>query len=382
MKHQVDAALMEMQSALLARSLYPVGSSKIDDAEARAHAKWSEVLNERYEATVFAVDGRVIFNNEILDSSALLMDTLFHALQDRGIDQLTLTHGLTQHEIHTLLDRLAAVEGRRDVDASEHLRLGSLDAVDRVPMDIVPRRKTEAERYASEAADVLPGIWQGLSNENRLNRDEVGDIVSCLCRAVANNASALIPLAPLKRHDEYTFVHTINVAILSISLGEAIGMSESAVYDLSIAALLHDVGKQAVPRELLNKSGLFTQEERDLMEIHPVAGARMLLNTPGVPELATIVAYEHHIRADGGGYPRVPPGWQLNLASRVVQLVDVFDALRTNRPYRAGLPLPRIIDMMKSEVGTFFDADLVKVFFEQVVSRGLPSQGVGAIATR
>ena len=99
----------------------------------------------------------------------------------------------------------------------------------------------------------------------------------------------------------------------------------------------------------------------------------MLVNTPGVPEVAVIVAYEHHIRADGGGYPRVPRGWRLNLASRVVQLADVFDALRTNRPYRAGMPLPKIIELIKSEVGTFFDADLVKVFFEDVVSRGLPA---------
>jgi putative nucleotidyltransferase with HDIG domain len=190
---------------------------------------------------------------------------------------------------------------------------------------------------------------------------------------VASSASALIPLAPLKRHDEYTFVHTINVAILSISLGEAVGLNDQAVYELSIGALLHDVGKQAIPKEILSKHGLFTPEERQLMEIHPIEGARMLINTPGVPELAAVVAYEHHIRADGGGYPRVPNQWRLNLASRIVQLADVFDALRTNRPYRPGLPLPKIVELMKAEVGSFFDADLVKVFFEQVVARGIPS---------
>jgi HD-GYP domain-containing protein (c-di-GMP phosphodiesterase class II) len=108
------------------------------------------------------------------------------------------------------------------------------------------------------------------------------------------------------------------------------------------------------------------------MEIHPVEGARMLINTPGVPDLAPIVAFEHHIRPDGGGYPKVPRGWRLSLASRVVQLVDVFDALRTNRTYRPGLPLPRIVEVMKSEVGTFFDADLLQVFLQEVVSRGLP----------
>ena len=92
----------------------------------------------------------------------------------------------------------------------------------------------------------------------------------------------------------------------------------------------------------------------------------MLLATPQVPELSVVVAYEHHIRADGSGYPKVPKGWKLNLASRIVQVADVFDALRTNRPYRKALPLPKIIDIMKKDVGTFFDADLLDLFFEYV----------------
>lgn len=373
MIHKINSALLEMQGSLLARSLFPAGSDRVGTAEQRAFDLWEEILEERSEVTLFAVEGRVICNNEILQSSATLADTLFHTLQNRGIDQVTLRCGLTRHEIHELLDRLADVEGRGEIDATEHLRFGSLNAVLREPPSVGARTKTEAEKYASEAAEVLPGIWQDLSQTHELQEGQLGDIVSCLCRVVASSATALIPLAPLKRHDEYTFVHTINVAILSVSLGEAVGLSDNAVYELTISALLHDVGKQAVPKELLNKNGLFTPEERQLMEIHPVEGSRMLMNTPGVPELATIVAYEHHIRADGGGYPRVPNHWRLNLASRIVQLADVFDALRTNRPYRPGLPLPKIIELVKAEVGSFFDADLVKVFFEQVVSRGIPS---------
>ncbi len=372
MIRKINSALLEMQGALLARSLYPVGSDQVGTTERRALQLWDEILEERDEVILFAVEGRVICDNEILQSSATLADTLFHTLQNRGIDQVTVRQGLTCHEIHELLDRLADMEGRSEIDATEHLGFGSLSAVRREPPSPGARMKTEAEKYASEAAEVLPGIWQDLSQTHSLQAGQLGDIVSCLCRVVAKSASALIPLAPLKRHDEYTFVHTINVAILSVSLGEAVGLKDNAVYELSISALLHDVGKQAVPKEILNKHGLFTPEERQLMEIHPIEGARMLMNTPGVPELATIVAYEHHIRADGGGYPRVPNHWRLNLASRIVQLADVFDALRTNRPYRPGLPLPKIVELVKTEVGSFFDADLVKVFFEQVVSRGIP----------
>ncbi|NIL99551.1 MAG: HD domain-containing protein [Acidobacteria bacterium] len=373
MIRKINTALLEMQGALLARSLYPAGSKRVSVTEQRAWDQWNEILRDRKEVTLFVVEGRVICDNEILPSSATLADSLFHMLQNRGIDQVTVHRGLTLEEIKGLLDRLSDLEGRSDVDATDHLRFGSLSAVEREAPSPGARTKTEAELYASEAAEVLPGIWEDLSASHSLQAGQLGDIVSCLCRTVASSASALIPLAPLKRHDEYTFVHTINVAILSISLGEAVGLSDNAVYELSVGALLHDVGKQAVPKKILNKHGLFTPEERQVMEIHPIEGARMLINTPNVPEIAAIVAYEHHVRADGGGYPRVPNHWRLSLASRIVQLADVFDALRTNRPYRPGLPLPKIVELMKAEVGSFFDADLVKVFFEQVVSRGIPS---------
>jgi putative nucleotidyltransferase with HDIG domain len=362
-----------MQGALLARTLYSVGDERIKSAERRALEAWNPVLRKRLEVTLYAVEGRVICDNEILESSATLADTLFHTLQQRGIDQITFCNGLTLDEIHELLDRLSGAEGRSEIEVMPHLRFGSLQAVRRDRKDTEERTRTEAEKYASEAAEVLPDIWHELSQTHSLQAGQLGDIVSCLCRVVASNATALIPLAPLKRHDEYTFVHTINVAILSISLGEAVGLNDNAVYELSIGALLHDVGKQAVPKRILNKNGLFTAEERQLMETHPIVGARMLINTPGVPELASIIAYEHHIRADGGGYPRVPSHWRLNLASRIVQLADVFDAMRTNRPYQQGQPLPKIVEWMRAEVGTFFDADLVKVFFEEVVSRGIPN---------
>lgn len=370
----VDSALLEVQHALLARSLYPPEHPRIGLGEARAHGMLNDILEQMPEITFFAVEGRVIFENEILPSSATLSDTLFHVLNLKGVDQVTFRRGLEQNEISRLLDCLAGTidDGSWGLKASPHIGFGSLHAVNRQAPKAPSTLKSSVSEYAAEAAEVLPGIWGTVSEDRDLKPDQLGDIVSCLARAVAASASALIPLAPLKRHDEYTFVHTINVTILSISLAEALGFDNRATHELSIAALLHDIGKQAVPKSILNKDGLFTPAERRIMEIHPVEGARMLINTPGVPDLAPIVAFEHHIRPDGGGYPNVPRGWRLNLASRVVQLVDVFDALRTNRTYRPGLPLPRIVEVMKSEVGTFFDADLLQVFLQEVVSRGLP----------
>jgi HD-GYP domain-containing protein (c-di-GMP phosphodiesterase class II) len=105
------------------------------------------------------------------------------------------------------------------------------------------------------------------------------------------------------------------------------------------------------------------------MKKHPEDGARLLMGTPRVPELPVIVAFEHHLDANGGGYPAVPSTWRIHLASAITHIVDVYDALRSNRPYRKGLAPQVVAEMMRADAGTVFDALLLQSFFERVVPR-------------
>ena len=371
----VSTALLEMQGALVARSLYPSGHPRIRSCEERAVELINECLEQKSEITLFALDDRVILDGEILPASSSLIDTFFPMLHGRGVDQLIFRKGLASQEVAAFLDELAARDhADSPIAPSRHIGLGFLKQQAR-------HRDTEngtrpGDRilsFAADAADVLPDVWQGVGEGQGLDTSVLGDIVSCISRVVDDSPGAMLPLAPLKQHDEYTFVHTINVAILSTALSEALGFDSHTCHELSIAALLHDVGKQAIPREILDKQGKFTDEEFRVMQMHTIEGARILLNTPGVPELAPIVAYEHHVRINGGGYPKLPKGWKLSLASRIVQMADVFDALRTTRPYRVGMPIPRVVEVMRHDVGVFFDAELLRIFFEQVVARGVPA---------
>jgi putative nucleotidyltransferase with HDIG domain len=290
------------------------------------------------------------------------------------VDQLTFRRGIDREELSAFLDDLAFEEhDGRPLCAGPHIGLGFL----RQSCWDSEREETYASTdrcasFAQQAADALPSLWLGTGGPREIDAGLLADIVSGIRKAVHNTRSAMIPLAPLKKHDEYTFVHTINVAILSTSVGEALGLQPRTLHALTVAALLHDVGKQVIPQQILEKQGRFTEEEFRVMRMHTVEGARILLNTPGVPELAPIVAYEHHARGDGGGYPKMPPDWKLNLASRIVQMADVFDALRTTRPYRAGLPVPRVVEVMRRDIGNSIDADLLRIFFEHVVARGAP----------
>jgi putative two-component system response regulator len=172
----------------------------------------------------------------------------------------------------------------------------------------------------------------------------------------------LIPLLRLKRFDQYTTTHAINVAVLAMALAEQIGLGEPEVRTFGIAGLLHDVGKVTVPDEILNKEGPLSEDERLIMNRHPVEGARLILAGEENLDLAAVVAYEHHIKLNGRGYPTLTYARRCHQASDLVHVCDVFDALRTRRPYRPAWESERVLQYLEREAGREFDPDLVLAF--------------------
>ena len=176
----------------------------------------------------------------------------------------------------------------------------------------------------------------------------------------------VLPLLQLKEFDQYTTTHALNVAVLSMGLAEAMACSSKDVRALGVAGLLHDIGKVRIPHEVLTKPGRLSQEEIDIMRRHPVDGARILMQSHEDLELAAVVAYEHHIMLDGGGYPQVHYHRDCTMAARMVHVCDVFDALRTNRPYREAWPAERTLSYLDERAGTEFDPAIVKTFAQMM----------------
>ncbi len=369
MIHAVNSAMLELQGAVLARALYPPGHPRIQQGEQRAHELLARALGSRSEINIFAVGERVVFEDVALPSSPTLAGSLFGAMREKGFDRLTFRAGVTVEEIRRFLDRVTAPGDEVADLASPHVSCGAIVA------DPLVAASSEFPVLAAEQpVSSISGVWRDILDSRNLDGKTLGDVVSILSRTVRQSSGALTPLASVKAYDEYTFVHVINVAILSISLGEALGFPSKLTHGLGVSGLLHDIGKMVLPVEILNKQARFTEEEFRIMQRHPVEGARILLKTHGVPDQAAIVAYEHHIHHDRSGYPRVPRNWKLNLASRICQVADVFDALRTDRPYRPALPLDKIAKIMKGDAGSHFDPELLDVFFEHVIPTSLISQ--------
>ena len=173
-------------------------------------------------------------------------------------------------------------------------------------------------------------------------------------------------LAEIKSNDEYTFTHSSNVGILAMSLAEHLGFNGHYLNKIGISACLHDVGKATTPDDILSKEGPLTKKERIVMEEHAIKGAMYLMKLKGVNNLAILAAMEHHIKYDGSGYPRIKGGWEPNIVSQIISVADVYDALRSIRPYREPMSQDQIIRILTDESGTTFNPYIVKCFLKLI----------------
>jgi putative nucleotidyltransferase with HDIG domain len=213
-----------------------------------------------------------------------------------------------------------------------------------------------------EEVDTLRWLQREVQTTGAVPLTEAEAVVRSLAVAMHSGRQVMLPLLQLKEFDQYTTTHSMNVAVLSMALAEFLGLSATDVRTFGIAGLLHDIGKVKIPLDVLTKPGRLTDDERALMNEHPVAGARMLLDAHEDLDLAVVVAYEHHIMINGGGYPVLHYARDCHHASKLVHVCDVYDALRTRRPYREAWSLEKTLGYLQERSGLEFDPALCDAF--------------------
>ena len=213
-----------------------------------------------------------------------------------------------------------------------------------------------------EERETMEWVHQEIQNGAKIPMVEADAVVRSLSVAMHAEQAMVLPLLQLKEFDQYTTTHSMNVSVLAMALGEYLELGDAAVRALGVAGLLHDLGKTCIPREILIKPGKLTDSERLVIREHPIVGARMLLASPEPMELAAVVAYEHHVMLDGGGYPSLRDARGAQYASMLVHVCDVYDALRTNRPYREAWDSERALGYIQSRAGVEFDPGIAQAF--------------------
>ena len=213
-----------------------------------------------------------------------------------------------------------------------------------------------AKKLHTKTKEAVVSIFKDIRMGNALKLDGAVSLVNELNQSIIRNPSALICLSRLKTADNYTYLHSVSVCILMIALGRQLGMKDDMLKQAGIAGLLHDVGKVFIPDEVLNKPGKLTEEEFNIVKMHPQKGWELLKNSSDVSDWVLDVCRHHHERVDGMGYPDKLSGEALTVFARMGAVCDVYDAITSNRCYKQGWePAESIRKMAKWKNGHFDD---------------------------
>jgi HD-GYP domain-containing protein (c-di-GMP phosphodiesterase class II) len=228
------------------------------------------------------------------------------------------------------------------------------------------RHKAKSKLAYGNAAAAADSLTRSIQNGGTLNFKQAKRAIQNMVDLMMQDEPALLGFTTLRCHDQYTQRHSVNVALLSVALGNRAGYPKVELADLGLAALFHDMGKSAIPVDVLNKPGEFTEDEWTAMRNHPTDGVLSLAQLRGITNLPARMAaasFEHHMNLDYSGYPRLKTPWKLSLTGRILMIADCYDAMTSSRVYRREPMSPsKVLNMMFQKSGKTFDATLLKLF--------------------
>lgn len=353
----MDQALRQLTTAISTARLYAAHHPQVVQLCKQAFRCIDEALAGEADLSLKRVDEQLAMDEYPLPRS-MYIDRFARMIKQRGVGHIKFCRGLTEQELHGLITALAGQE--QVIESSPHLRLGQVEVRyssgsqmrgNRVVLEGTTAGGVLADISGEELARVME-VYEAVQRNRRLQVVGLSEIVAGFIDVFADHADPMLTLVPLRSLDEYTFTHSLNVCLLNLAQATALGISGPLLHDIGLSAMLHDVGKLFVPVEVLNKPGKLDDKEWQLMEAHPARGAEYLLDTPGVPRMAVINAYEHHMRYDLRGYPHVKGDWGQNLCSQMTTISDIYDALRTRRPYRDPLDVEGVLINIEQAMGT------------------------------
>lgn len=219
-----------------------------------------------------------------------------------------------------------------------------------------------AREVHEEALNYARKFIDDVKNGKRIEVDEAVPMIGSVIDSISSNEPAALTLAFLKRYDEYTYTHCINVNLYSLLLGKSLGLDRKRLEKLGIAAMFHDVGKGRIPNEVLNKPGKLSEDEFEIMKGHSMQGLNVLKEVKGLDLSILRGVVEHHERYDGNGYPRKLKGESIHPFARIIAIADVYDALTSVRVYKKAMSPSKTLSLMYKWSGSDFDKKFLNRF--------------------
>ena len=354
--------------ALAVMTLYPEGHPSRERAIDAAHETLDDLWTGTEHPSFTFLEDEVVFGRDRLRE--LKEWDWGRRLMAAGVQRLEFERQVSRDEFESFLQEILARLTLSAITTSENRQMAPL-GIRFGAVGLQGQSETEAaaapapatmDLTLGEEAETLRWLQEEVRSHGAVPLVEAEAVVRSLSVAMHSDRRMVLPLLQLKEFDQYTTTHSLNVAVLAMGLAEHLECGPREVRAFGVAGLLHDIGKIRIPLEVLTKPGKLSDEERRVMNQHPIDGARIIMASDDELDLAAVVAYEHHIMLDGGGYPAMHYGRECALASRLVHVCDVFDALRTRRPYRDAWASDKVMSYLEERAGTEFDPELVTAF--------------------
>lgn len=297
-----------------------------------------DLLLRDHDAVTFQIYSDTFFlDNQMLPEESLRNAALLASCLERGVGVFVVQRGVTAIEVHAFVDLLttppAAVlkaggpEAVLRASAVQHVTVGP--PRDAPPADI--KVKVEPVSAYEAGHTVAQELHAQAARRQPLDMNKARVFLSAAIEVVLENRWALLGLMTGKNHDESSSYHAVNVAILALLVGTRLGLERDALMALGMGALLHDIGKVRIPRDLLNRATELSPEDQKVLDRHPLHGGNILRDLVGLGRLAAVSALEHHAHYDGSGYPRLPDKPMPHLFSRIVAVADAYDTVTSAR---------------------------------------------------
>jgi len=358
----INNFISALMSTISNCALYSKDHTAIDEFTRKSHMILENILKELGSFEIMLIDEDLIINKTLFKDMGLQINNLKKRLKRKGFSRIEFMPGLTFEELRQFIPEILEIDKKLPV--FPHIRTGVLDIQ-------LEEAKTEDDfdnddisGFVSKQIEMVKEIYQYISDSKQAKIPRINEVIGNFVSAFRKKTNILKLLCYSKSQEEYTYIHATNVSVLSIFQMETLGIRERLfLRDIGIAGLLHDVGKLFISEEPLRKSGVLDEKDWEVIKLHPLYGARFLSSIGGLPHLVPIVAFQHHLKYDGQGYPEHHVCHvKQHICSQVVSISDCFDALRSKRPYRKGLEIKEILPIMQKDTGHAFNPFLLENF--------------------
>lgn len=340
------------------------------------------IFSEHTEIAIGIVGNEFVWKDEVFFSLSERLQLPIKDLLSREIERMVFRAGITRDELSSFMLFLLKRTGDVDAMASQaeqyfrtnaitHISVGKINVGDERVSSVASEKKSDSVMVSrsfvslyEHSVDVVSGSVDSILEGEILDPALLKGTISQVMETLIERYQELLTISTVKRYDVATFRHIMGVAVLAMHFAKNQGFSEEDVLGIGIAGLFHDMGKLYISRKIIGKKGALSEEEFTAIQSHTVLGAELLLRyVDSLGYFPVLAAFEHHIKYDLSGYPKVPPSYKPHLVSRIIALCDVYDALTQRRSYKKDYPPDMVFHIMQKGRGVQFDPDLFDAFF-------------------